>query len=367
MIRPHALSALFFVVWSVIFAASVANAQTEWDKIVAAAKREGKVGVVGPQGIEIREALTRGFQKKYPEIQVDFSGMQGVQIAPKLLIELRAGKNTTDIVVTGTTTILEALIPADAVVPVQPFLAGPNARDESVWRGGKFQFADNAGRYNLVMTAYAKAPFIYNPTLVNPSEFKSWKDLLSPKWKGKIVLRDPTGAGGGLGNATFWYSHKELGKEYIRGLFGQNPIVVRDDYQTLNFVGQGKYPLAIGQGDVQTNEYIGKGLPIRYMTPEALKEGTYLTAGNGTIAVMKGARHPNALKVYIDYLLSREGQLEWSKGAGFASFRKDVPRDHVLKILVPKDDSDYPQVSSEYYVKLRSEVVAYVQSVMGGR
>lgn len=365
MKRARPLLALFFVACSLIFAASVTNAQTEWEKIVAAAKREGRVGVIGPQGIEIREALTRGFQKKYPEIQVEFSGMQGVQIAPKLLIELRAGKNTTDIVVTGTTTILEALIPESAVVPVHPFLVGANACDESAWRGGKFQFADNAGRYDLVMTAYVKAPFIYNPTLVNPSEFKSWKDLLNPKWKGKIVLRDPTGAGGGLGNATFWYTHKELGKEYIRALFSQSPTVVRDDYQTLNFVGQGKYPLAIGQGDVQTNEYIGKGLPIRYMTPESLKEGTYLTAGNGTFAVIRGAPHPNALKVYIDYLLSREGQLEWSKGAGFASFRRDVPRDHVLGILVPKDDTEYPAVSSEYYVRLRSEVVAFVRSVMG--
>lgn len=341
------------------------NAQvaSEWEQIVAGAKREGRVGVVGPQGVEIREGLTRGFQKKYPEIQVDFSGMQGVQIAPKLLNELRAGKNTTDIVVTGTTTIIEALMPANAVVPVQPFLVGPNTRDESVWRGGKFQFADNAGRYDLVMTAYVKAPFIYNPNLVNPSEFKSWKDLLDPKWGGKMVLRDATGAGGGLANATFWYTHKELGKKFIEALFKQNLTVVRDDYQILNFVGQGKYPLAIGQGDVPANEYIRKGLPIRYMTGEALREGTYLTAGNGTFAVIKGAPHSNAAKVYIDYLLSREGQWEWSKGSGFASFRRDVPRDHVLEILVPKDDTEYPSVSSEFYVKLRSEVVGFVKSV----
>lgn len=56
--------------------------------------------------------------------------------------------------------------------------------------------------------------------------------------------------------------------------------------------------------------------------------------------------------------------MEWSKGAGFASFRRDVPRDHVLEILVPKEDTEYPPVSSEYYVRLRSEAVAFVQSVM---
>lgn len=73
MKRSRPLSALFFVVWSLIFAAPVTNAQTEWEKIVAAAKREGRVSVIGPQGIEIREALTRGFQKKYPENRVEWS------------------------------------------------------------------------------------------------------------------------------------------------------------------------------------------------------------------------------------------------------------------------------------------------------
>jgi iron(III) transport system substrate-binding protein len=364
MKKARALLALVFAAADLTFILSAANAQTEWDKIVAAAKREGKIGVIGPQGVDIRDALTRGFQKQYPEIRVEFNGYQGVQIAPKLLNELRAKRNTTDIVVTGTTTIIESLIPANAVVPVQPFLVGPNARDPSAWRGGKFEFADNAARYNLVMTAYVKAPFIYNPDLAKPSEFKSWHDLLDPKWKGKIVLRDPTGAGGGLGNATFWYSHKDLGKGFIEALFKQNLTVTRDDYQVLNFVGQGKYPIAIGQGDVQANEYVRKGLPVRLLPPEILQEGTYLTAGNGTFAAVRDAPHPNALKVYIDYLLSREGQWEWSKGAGFASLRKDVPRDHVLPILVPKDGADYPPVSSERYVKLRDEVVAFVRPLM---
>ncbi len=337
----------------------------EWDNVLEAAKKERSVSVIGPQGNETRDALTIGFQKKYPGIQVEVNSMAGNQIAPKLLNELAAGRNTTDLVVTGTTTAIESLLPANALAPVPPFLVGPNSRDPSQWRGGKFNFADGAGQYNFIMSAYVKAPFIYNPTLVDVREIKSWKDLLNPKWKGKIVLRDPFSAGGGLASATFWYTHKALGKEYIQKLFAQQDIIIaRDDRQMLDFVAQGKYPIAVGPSDVLTNELIGRGLSLKHLDSAHLQEGTYMTAGNGSIVVVRNTPHPNALKLYIDYLLSRDGQLEWSKAAGFASLRRGVPNDHVLDILVPKEGADYPDMSSEKYVKLRMELVDFLKPIL---
>jgi hypothetical protein len=58
------------------------------------------------------------------------------------------------------------------------------------WRGGKLTFSDEAQSYNLVFSAYVKAPFIYNSQLVSGADFKSWKDLLEPKWQGKIALEE---------------------------------------------------------------------------------------------------------------------------------------------------------------------------------
>src|SRR5918993_319182 len=68
------------------------------------------------------------------------------------------------------------------------------------------------------------------------------------------------------------------------------------------------------------------------MNPEALQEGALTTAGNGALSIPKNPPHLNALKVYLDYLLSKEGQTEWSKAIGFASLRQDVPRDHVAHL-----------------------------------
>ncbi|HEY3302925.1 MAG TPA: extracellular solute-binding protein [Candidatus Binatia bacterium] len=354
-----------FVATLSIFSFATSAWQAEWAEVVAAAKREGKVVVIGPQGTETREALTEGFQRKYPEIQVEHSGAAGAQLPPRLLAEQKSERYSVDLLVQGTTTVITGLMSVKAVIPIQPFLAGPNAQDASVWLNKKFNFADEAGQYNLVMSVYILPPFIYNPTMVSTKEIKAWKDLLASKWKGRLAARDPRLAGGGLAIATFWYANPKLGKEFIRQLFGSQDIAIsRDDRQLLDFVGQRKYPIAIGPSEVLTKEWIGKGLPVRQFNPEALQEGALTTAGNGAISVPRNPPHPNALKVYIDYLLSKPGQTEWSKAIGFASLRQDVPRDHVAEYLIPKEGVQYLDSHLERYVNLRSEVVAFLNTVL---
>src|SRR3989475_3131346 len=163
-------------------AGALAQSSQSWEQILAAAKKEGVVAIIGPQGSETRDALTLAFQKKYPDIRVELQSMAGNQIGPKLLNELAAGRNSTDVLITGTTTALETLLPAKALVAVKPWLSGPHSQDPSKWRGGKLTFSDEAQNYNLVFSAYVKAPFIYNSNLVSGADFKSWKDLLEPKW-----------------------------------------------------------------------------------------------------------------------------------------------------------------------------------------
>jgi iron(III) transport system substrate-binding protein len=338
--------------------------QAEWSEIVEAAKREGKIVLIGPQGTETREALIQGFQRKYPEIQVEHSGMGGGQIPPKILTEQKAGRYSTDLIITGTTTAINSLQPANAIVPIHPFIVGPNTRDPSIWLNKKFNFADEAGQFNFVMSVYILPPFIYNPTMLSPNEFKSWKDLLDPKWKGKIIERDPRMAGGGLAITTFWYANPKLGKDFVKKFYTtQDVILARDDRQILDSVGQRKYPIAIGPSEVLTKEWIKKGLPVTTFD-YTLQEGALTTAGNGSIVVPRNLPHPNAAKVYIDYLLSKDGQAEWSKAIGFASLRQDVPRDHVRAPLVPKEGVQYLESHIERYVNMRNEVVDFLNAFL---
>ena len=107
-------------------AAAMAQSAQSWEQILVAAKKEGMVSVIGPQGSETRDALTLVFQKKYPDIRVDLQSMAGNQIGPKLFNELAAGRNTTDLLITGTTTALETLLPAKALVHTWSVEGGAN-------------------------------------------------------------------------------------------------------------------------------------------------------------------------------------------------------------------------------------------------
>ena len=111
-----------FIAWVVVtlsvFGFVTMAWQAEWAEIVAAAKREGSVVVVGPQGNETREALTAGFQKKYPEIRMEHSSAAGAQLPPKLLAEQKAERYSVDLLVQGTTTVINGLMPVKALIPI---------------------------------------------------------------------------------------------------------------------------------------------------------------------------------------------------------------------------------------------------------
>src|SRR5437588_13125283 len=92
--------------------------------------------------------------------------------------------------------------------------------------------------------------------------------------------------------------------------------------------------------------------------------GGFVTASNGTISVVKNTPHPNAAKVYLNYLLSNEGQMAWSKASGLASLRRDVPRDHIPEILLPQEGVSYQETYSEKYVLMRREIADFINTVL---
>jgi iron(III) transport system substrate-binding protein len=277
-----------------------------------------------------------------------------------LIAEVSAGQHLTDVVIQGTTTTVGTLIPAGVVEPVWPFLVGPEAQDVSQWRGGRLDFSDEAEQHNVVFVSRVQVPFAYNPGFVTAGTFKSWKDLLAPQWKGKIAMLDPRQAGGGLDNATFWYTREGLGRDFMQQLFGQDVTIGKDDRQLLDWVARGQYPVAIGPHVPILYELKSKGLPLELYSGEALQEGSFVSAGSGSVAVATRPPHPNAVKVYLNYLLSREGQTEWSRASGVPSRRRDVPHDHLPEFLVPKDGVQYQENYKERFVKLREQVIATI-------
>jgi iron(III) transport system substrate-binding protein len=337
---------------------------TGWNDIVAAANKEGSVVVIGSGSDVQRTAITDNFQKKYPGIKVDYTLMPSSAPTPKLLAEHSANKVETDVVIIGVAGNLP-LIDAGALAEVRPLLNGPDL-DESKELNGKWNIADNGGKYILIFSAYVKIAWAYAPDKVDPSQFTSWKDMLDPKWKGKIIMGDPTSPGAGGAMAAYWFQSPELGKDYVDQFFKQQDAQFsRDDQQMINAVARGDRMIGIGIADSILAAALAKGLPLKVHGAAQLKEKPYVTAGNGGLTVMKGAPHPNATRVFIDWFLSAEGQGVWEKSNGVPSLRQDAPHEGLLDIMVPKPGKEYYETQREDFARHQAEAGQYVKTLIG--
>jgi iron(III) transport system substrate-binding protein len=173
--------------------------------------------------------------------------------------------------------------------------------------------------------------FAINSKLTSADQFKSFKDLLDPKWNGKIIVaRDPRIAGPGQAIFTHFFMHRDLGTEFIRGMAKQKMTILRDDRQAMDWLGQGKYPIALGPPETISEDFIDKGVPIQLIPPQQLREGGDLSPGPASLMLINKAPHPNAARVYINWLMSKEGQTAFSATTGIPSLRLDVPSDHIV-------------------------------------
>lgn len=358
------LAALAF---AVLAASAVIASDLEWPKVLSAANKEGKLVIYSQAGPGFREGLVEPFKRKFPNIDIEYTGTTGSRIPPKILTERRAGMYLVDLVISGPTSIFTGLKPADALERINPFLGGPDIRDQSAWFGGRMQFVDNERSYLLIQHLYVHTPFVYNPDLVSSSEIRSLWDLVKPMWKGKLIMLDPIIPGAGIGAIGNWIQSKDLGEEFIRQLFTKQDVAFsRDHRQVLDSVVRGRYAVALAFRPALATRMIEDGLNLRIMDPHSLKESPATTVGSaGGVAVINRPPNPYAVRVYLNYLLSREGQYELSKAMQVPSARVDVPTDHLPKTFYPlKPGVDYVDSHTEESIKSRLKARDLVKSIL---
>jgi len=334
-------SLFLLIVFGVLLLAAISGVaiagpawQEEWERVLRAAKSEGKLAMIGPLGADRRDALTEAFQSKYG-ITVEYHADAGAGILPRLSAERKAGLYLWDVLVCGTSTVLENLIPNRIVDPLEPTMILPEVKEAKNWRGGALEFLD-PGRQLLVMTLLQRGTLYVNSNLVNPKEFSSYKDLLDPKWKGKIVGDDPRKSGTGQATFLFFYRHPELGADFIRALGRQSLTLLKNYAQEVDMLGQGRFPVGIGLSDSMIEERTKRGVPIVIVDPRQVKEGTPISPVSGGLSLVNRALHPNAAKLYINWLLSKEAQTIFARATGYISNRLDVPTDHAPPWRIPQ-------------------------------
>ena len=294
------------------------------------------------------------FRKEFPEIKLVTVNGAGNTLGTRIITETRAGHVLADLFSGGANTNYEVLYEGKALDSIKSLLVLPEVLDETKWLEGRIRYTDPEQRHVLIYIANpSSSGFYYNTNLASPKEFKSYWDLVNPKWKGKYVSQDPleTGLGASL---QFYYYHPELGAEYIRKLFGDmQPVFGRDRRQITDWLAQGRYAMCVGCRD--TARAKSQGLPVDELDNVDWKEGVQLTSGGGSMSFIKGAPNPNAAKVFVNWFLSRRGQIALQKYQDL--YGEDAPNSR--RIDIPKDISSpgQPHASRQTIFRcLRSQV-----------
>jgi len=325
---------LFLSLGDAIAAEGRLSRKAEWESTIKAAEQEGQLVIYSLS--EIGDIFVNGdFQRKFPKIKISVVTGQGTDLVPRIMTERRAGKFLGDVADLGNTSPY-MLYQAKTLDPIASAFLLPEVEDESKWWQGKHQFIDPEGKFIFV---YAAAPLYlvgYNTKLVNPMEFKSYWDLLNPKWKGKTVVFDLQSGGFAATRERFFYHHPELGPEFLRRLYSEMDVTLYRRFpQGEDWLAAGKFALCLCRHQ-SISKAKRQGLPVDLVEPASFKEGVGVETRAKTLVLMNRAPHPNAAKIFVSWFLSREGQLDFQKtsakyvdAGAEGSLRTDIPKDDI--------------------------------------
>lgn len=330
-----------FVKCSVASAASANSSQEEWDRTTKAAEKEGQFVLYANEGIE---GSVNDFQKRFPKVKVVLVSGRSGQLVTRLMAERRAGKYLADVAKLGTGS-------ASALYRARPFPLQPvdgnlflsEATDKSKWWQGKHQYADPEGKFILSPCVSVHIDMVsYNTELVKSSELASYGDILNPKWKGKIGSMDPRAAGGREGGRLIYF-HPELGPHFFRRLLTEVDLVLsQDPRQAVDWLGQGKLAFLLFTSPREVLRAKDQKLPVDILDPRRMKEAPVVETAASSFLLMDKPANPHAARLFLNWLLSREGQISFQKSQGSCdSARLDIPKDDVPPLSRRKDGVQY--------------------------
>jgi ABC-type Fe3+ transport system substrate-binding protein len=152
---------------------------------------------------------------------------------------------------------------------------------------------------------------------------------------------DPKLPGFPSGLLQFTFYHSDLGAKFLKQLFGEMDVTLsREGRQLVDWLSVGKFAIAIAPSASEVQAGMKQGLPLNRFEPRAFKEGIYMRATQGSLSILSGLPHPHATKVFVNWLLSREGQTHYQKHFlridPVFSLREDVPPDPNVAPYRPK-------------------------------
>jgi iron(III) transport system substrate-binding protein len=291
------------------------------DPRLEAAKKEGKVVWYTSLALPSAEKVAKLFETAYPGVKVEVHRTGSERILSRVMQELQAGIKNVDVVHTSDAGHFVLLKGKNLLLKYTPagvdgFPAGFKDRD------GYF--------YGLRATVSVIA---YNTKAVSAAEApKTWKDLLDPKWKGKMVTAHP-GYSGVIATHVLALVN-QYGWDYFKQLAQNRLMLVQSAVDPSGVVASGERAVAVDGGEYTFYQTKKKGNPVELVYP---KEGVPLVVS--PTAIMSFAPHPNAAKLFTDFGFSREIQQVMADSEGLytghpeVKYPADKPKLSELKLL----------------------------------
>jgi iron(III) transport system substrate-binding protein len=309
-------------------------------ELVEGAKKEGRLVYWTTMTLSQSKQVVDAFEKIYPFIKVELFRTGGGPMLNKILTEARANRYAWD-VVTGR---------GELVLPLmkRKFLASYRSPEAKKIPS---DLKDKKGYW----TGYYVNPYAlgYNTGLVKKGDVpKTYQDLLDPKWKGGKISIDNEAYGLLHGLMGAWGKEKTM--SYFKKLAAQEPVLIRGNTHRVQLVMAGEYPLIIAYAPT-IQRATSMGAPINWvpLEPVVIQVNPAMLSAH--------APNPNAAKLFIDFILSGEGQ---RRLVGFKRIpvREDIPPEPERLIKGYKRVVENPEEFEDF-----KEVVRLYQEVFNLR
>lgn len=310
-----------------------AEAQSQPKEVVEGAKKEGQLVFYSGIPIPDAQSILSALERKYPFIKTTFYRATGPALVSRIQTEQRAGSHIWD-VMNSTGFEPYALLE-------QGYFAKHDSPERKYFPDGH---KDNEGYWATMYTS----PMIvsYNTRLVSPGDLpKEYLDLLQPKWKGRL----------GLDSSDFeWYANlrkiwgAEKAQKFLEGLRRQEVRLVQGRALLTELLTGGEIAILVNNFLQNAVEAKRKGSPVELLALDPV------VSAAGLVGINKLAPHANAAKLFVDFVLSKEGQ-ELIVKTDRSSVRTDVagnPIDMIKNVrIIPSDlnlGKNYVQIRDEF-------------------
>jgi ABC-type Fe3+ transport system substrate-binding protein len=227
--------------------------------------------------------------------------------------------------------------------PLPPVLIHPETAPGPHWVRGAPWYMDPEQQYILRLSNQSTMLVTVNTQYVRAEDFRSFQDLLDPSYRGKISAHDP--AVSGPGSATSAYILHLFGEDYVRALYqDQQPGISRDERQLSDWMARGTYPISIGLAANEIEPLRADGFPIAVVLRDSKAAPPQVSAGYGLTVLLNRAPHPNAAKLFINWIAMKEGNEAYNRAQVSVSTRTDVDNSWAPDYIVPKPGEEYVDV-----------------------